>query len=74
MLKRRRKGGKAVSVLDTAFHPDIEEEDVGDYNETYIINSALRSMIRDHPEMQTKYKFKSQQPEAMDEDESADTA
>ena len=41
--------------------------DVDDYNETYIINSELWSMIRDHKEMRAKYKFKSQQPAPMDE-------
>ena len=37
------------------------------YNETYIINSELWSMIRDHKEMRAKYRFKSQQPAPMDE-------
>ena len=35
-----------------------------DYNENYIINIELWSMIRDHTEMQRKFKFKSQEPEA----------
>ena len=46
---------------------DIEEDDVDDHNETYIINSELWSMIRDHKEMHAKYMFKSQQPAPMDE-------
>ena len=60
-------GWKVISVLDTAYHPNIEADDVDDYNETYIINSELWSMIRDHKEMRAKYKFKSQQPAPMDE-------
>ena len=43
-------------MLDTAYHPNIEAADVDDYNETYIINSELWSMIRDHKEMRAKYK------------------
>ena len=64
---RRPTGWKVISVLDTACHPNIEADDVGDYNETYIINSALWSMICDHKEMHAKYRFKSQQPAPMDE-------
>ena len=60
-------GWKVISVLDTAYHPNIEADDVDDYNETYIINSELWSMIRDHKEMRAKYRFKSQQPAPMDE-------
>ena len=63
----RPTGWKVISVLDTAYHPNIEADDVDDYNETYIINSELWSMIRDHKEMRAKYKFKSQQPAPMDE-------
>ena len=67
MLQRRPTGWKVISVLDTAYHPNIEADDVDDYNETYIINSELWSMIRDHKEMRAKYRFKSQQPAPMDE-------
>ena len=67
VLQRRPTGWKVISVLDTAYHPNIEADDVDDYNETYIINSELWSMIRDHKEMRATYKFKSQQPAPMDE-------
>ena len=67
VLQRRPTGWKVISVLDTAYHPNIEADDVDDYNETYIINSELWSMIRDHKEMRAKYRFKSQQPAPMDE-------
>ena len=63
----RATGGLEPVALDTAYHPNIEAADVDDYNETYIINSELWSMIRDHKEMRAKYKFKSQQPAPMDE-------
>ena len=41
----------------------LTTDDIGDYNETYVSNPELRSMIRgtrDNPEMQAKFKFKSQ--------------